>query len=299
MKEQYIVAQNAFTISMADRVPAWEAIGSRFKKFAGTSAEKPTLEIEIQEKPLQEPNGELIYAPGDAAISARAYRLPDGCFAMVFYNTAGHATRVMMQMNPEFDHANIILPPDNKPEDGYILAHALMIAYMLATCKNGTLLIHSSGVIHEGKAYLFQGKSGTGKSTHAALWTRNIPGAELLNDDNPVIRFSADGTAMAYGSPWSGKTPCYRNLCAPIGALVRIVQSPDNKLHRLTPLKSYASLTTTVSFLPFLNDRQRESRHATIERLAGNVPCFEMECRPDADAALTCRNELFSPKTFE
>lgn len=301
MIEQYIVAQNAFTISVTDRVAAWEAISPRFRKFAVASVEKPVLETDIQVMSFPEEKGEIIYNPGDAVvgvISARAYRLQDGCFVMEFYHATDHKTRVMMKMNPDFNRAGIILSPENKPEDGNFLAHALMIAFMLATCQNGTLLIHSSVVMYDGNAYLFQGKSGTGKSTHAALWLQNIPGAELLNDDNPVIRFSADGTAMVYGSPWSGKTPCYRNLCFPIGSFVRIVQSPENKMHRLTPLKAYASLTVSVSFLPFLSDRMREMRHVTIERLAVNIPCFEMQCRPDADAALTCRNKLLSLKTF-
>lgn len=176
--------------------------------------------------------------------------------------------------------------------DPYILSHALMIAFMMAATGNGSLIVHASTVIYGGKGYLFQGKSGTGKSTHAALWLENIPGAELLNDDNPVIRFSPDGTPMVYGSPWSGKTHCYRNLCAPIGAMVRIVRSQTNELQRLNGLKAYASLTTTVAYLPFLSKEYKDMRHKTIERLAGTVECCEMHCRPDADAALTCMASL-------
>ncbi|MDE5554377.1 MAG: hypothetical protein K2J10_04255 [Muribaculaceae bacterium] len=185
-----------------------------------------------------------------------------------------------------------MLAPEDDGNDLYFLTHALMIAYMLATTGNGTLTIHSSTVIYNDKAYLFQGRSGTGKSTHASLWIANIPGAELLNDDNPIIRFSPDGTAMAYGSPWSGKSDCYRNLAAPIGALVRIVRSQNNELRKLSPLHAYASLTASVGYLPLLSEKDREMRHKTIERLVGSVKCCEMHCRPDADAALTCMTAL-------
>ncbi|MBO6066250.1 MAG: transposase, partial [Lachnospiraceae bacterium] len=82
------------------------------------------------------------------------------------------------------------------------------------------LLMHASVTMHAGKGYLFLGKSGTGKSTHSQLWINNIEGCELLNDDNPVLRVEDDGSVRVYGSPWSGKTPCYRNLDVPVGAIV-------------------------------------------------------------------------------
>ena len=62
------------------------------------------------------------------------------------------------------------------------------------------------------------GKSGTGKSTHSRLWLENVPGATLLNDDNPIVRLTLVG-AIVYGSPWSGKTPCYKNESAPLAGV--------------------------------------------------------------------------------
>lgn len=295
MKQLYIVAQNAFTVSVADGLPAWKALESRFRPFASAKGERLVLEIDIKSLPIPACDAERIYEPvhsGIGFISARASRLPDGSLVMEFMHVPESKPRAWMQMPPELNHAEIVIAPDGDKNDHYFLTHALMIAFMLATCGNGTLLIHASSVLSGGKAYLFQGRSGTGKSTHAALWTKNISGAELLNDDNPVIRFSADGEAMAYGSPWSGKTHCYRNASAPISAFVRIVRAKENTLHRLPPLRAYASLTASVFFMPFLSDELREIRHKTIERLVAAVPCCEMHCLPDADAALTCQRGL-------
>ncbi len=291
MKEQFIVAQNAFTVSADDGLSAWEGIKFRFRPFATSSFEKPVLEIGIKTMPLPQNEAETIYEPEHGTvgiISARVSRMPDGCLVMEFYHVSNHKTRLWMKMSPELNKAEIRLVPDGDDNVSYFLAHAMMIAYMLATAGNGTLLIHASAVVFNGRAYLFQGKSGTGKSTHARLWVQNIAGANLLNDDNPVIRFTADGTATAYGSPWSGKTPCYRNAFAPVGAFVRIVRAKENALHRLAPLNAYASLSTSVFFMPFLSDGLLEIRHKTVERLIGTVCCCEMHCRPDADAALTC-----------
>lgn len=296
MRQSYIVANNAFTVSVSDSLRSWSTIKPRFAEFAAPlSAGKPVLEVEVKSMALPEYDGERIYEPvhaGIGFISSCASRLKDGSLALEFRHVAETKTRLLMIMPPELDRADITIASDSDENDSYFLSHALMIAFMIATCHNGTLLFHSSAVIYGGKAYLFQGKSGTGKSTHARLWTGHIAGAELLNDDNPLISFAEDGTAVAYGSPWSGKTHCYRNISAPVGAIVRIVRGEENSLRRLAPLKAYASLTASVFFMPFLSDELREKRHKTIERLAGSVACCEMHCRPDADAALTCMRGL-------
>ncbi|MDE6309311.1 MAG: hypothetical protein K2L93_03825 [Muribaculaceae bacterium] len=295
MNHTYIVAHNAFTVSAPDDLAAWKELEPRFKPFECRGGDTSSLEIRIISAPLPPCDGESIYRPehdGIGFITAQAWRLADGSLAMEFRHVEECEPRVMMKMPARLDHAEIVIAPDGDSNDTYFLSHALMIAYMLGTSGNGTLLIHASAVTHGSKAYLFQGRSGTGKSTHASLWTRNIDGAELLNDDHPVIRFTADGTAMAYGSPWSGKTHCYRNVAAPIGAFVRIVRGKENVLRQLPLLNAYASLTSSVFFVPFLSDKLRDVRHAVVERLASTVPCYEMHCRPDDDAAITCCNGL-------
>ena len=133
---------------------------------------------------------------------------------------------------------------------------------------------------------MFLGKSGTGKSTHSRMWLQNIEGCTLLNDDNPVIRIT-EGKAYVYGTPWSGKTPCYKNLSVPLKAVVRLSQAPYNKVERLAPLKAYASLMPSCSCMRW--DRQSTDRlHATVEKVIMNTGCWHLECLPDADAAHVC-----------
>ena len=76
-----------------------------------------------------------------------------------------------------------------------------------------------------------------GNCTHTRLWREHIPGAELLNDDSPIIR-ATDSEALVHGSPWSGKTPCYRNESCPIAAVVRLSQASHNRIRRLRPIES-------------------------------------------------------------
>ena len=75
----------------------------------------------------------------------------------------------------------------------FSIGTVLMLMFAFSTAQKNTLLMHSSVTVKDGKAYLFLGKSGTGKSTHSQLWINNIEGCELLNDDNPVLRVESAG----------------------------------------------------------------------------------------------------------
>ena len=165
--------------------------------------------------------------------------------------------------------------------------NALMVLYALATAAAGTVLFHAAVVSHEGKGYMFLGPSGTGKSTHARLWLKYIDGTALVNDDNPVVRLASDGSPVVYGSPWSGKTPCYRNVNYPLGGIVLLSQAPYNKIHRLSGIHAYASLVASISGKRW-DSRVADGLHATENALATNVPVWHLECLPDEEAAQLC-----------
>ena len=171
------------------------------------------------------------------------------------------------------------------------LNNALMVLYALSTARLGTALFHAAVVAYQGRGYLFLGKSGTGKSTHARLWLTHIPGTELLNDDNPVVRVRPDGTVRVYGSPWSGKTPCYRNLDFPVGAFVQLSQAPYNAIRHLPGIAAYAALVPSISGKRW--DRaMADGLHETENTLIQRVPVWHLECLPDEAAALLCRNTI-------
>lgn len=164
--------------------------------------------------------------------------------------------------------------------------NALMVLFALATADKGTVLFHAAVVSHEGRGYMFLGPSGTGKSTHARLWLKHIQGTELVNDDNPVVR---DG--VVYGSPWSGKTPCYRNVNYPLGGIVLLSQAPYNKITRLDGLQAYAALVSSISGKRW-DERIADGLHATENALVSTVPMWHLDCLPDEEAARVCRAAL-------
>ncbi len=177
------------------------------------------------------------------------------------------------------------------PHRKMAIDNALMVLYALATSPCHTALFHAAVVSWQGRGYLFLGKSGTGKSTHASLWLRHIVGAQLVNDDNPVVRIGDDGSAQVYGSPWSGKTPCYRQVHYPLGGIVLLSQAPYNAIHQLRGIEAYAALVPSISgkrWDPVLAD----GLHETEDLLATHVPMWHLECLPDEAAARLCHETV-------
>ena len=170
--------------------------------------------------------------------------------------------------------------------------NALMVLFALATADKDTALFHAAAVSLEGKGYLFLGKSGTGKSTHAGLWVKHIAGAMLMNDDNPVVRI-LEGQTMVYGSPWSGKTPCYRNVSCPLGGIVLLSQAPYNKINRLRGLEAYVALVTSISGQRW-DEGIADGLHETENNLASNMPMWYLECLPNEEAATLCQTTITS-----
>ena len=174
-----------------------------------------------------------------------------------------------------------------KDYNGFGINNAIMVLYALATADKHTALFHSSVVSYEGRAYMFLGTSGTGKSTHSRLWLKYIEGTELVNDDNPVVRILDDGSIWVYGSPWSGKTPCYRNVSYPLGAFVMLSQAPRNVIRRMRPIEAYAALLASISGKRW-DSRMAEGLHDTENLLVTNGAVWHLDCLPDEEAALLC-----------
>ena len=94
-----------------------------------------------------------------------------------------------------------------------------------------TFLFHGSAVAVDGEAYIFTAESGTGKSTHARLWREMLGDrAVMVNDDKPLIRVHADGTAVVYGTPWNGKHHLGNNIAVPVRAICEIKRSEENQI---------------------------------------------------------------------
>lgn len=236
--------------------------------------------------------------PADAGDEIASFTDENGRMALLASPAGGLTVRLttpagkdccLMDVDPAYRRATALIG-GTTAERRYALDTSLMLLYAFASADRDTLLIHASAVESDGRGYLFLGKSGTGKSTHSRLWLRHIAGTHLLNDDNPVVRI-ADGQFRVYGTPWSGKTPCYLDRSLPVGAIIRLHQAPDNHIRKLNTIRAYASLLPSCSYMKW-NPAMAEAVHSTVSLIAGSVPVFDLDCRPYTEAALLCKDAV-------
>ena len=241
-----------------------------------------------------EPLFSLMEDSGEVPEYTEVYRQEDEVHIICGYDASGNdvfifGNSLLLICSKDYREGRVIMPKCTYRMASYyrqVSNDALKMMFALATAEQDTLLIHAAIVSCEGKGYLFLGPSGTGKSTHAQLWLEHVEGTELVNDDNPVVR---DG--IVYGSPWSGKTPCYRNVSVPIGGIVMLSQAPYNKIHRLSGIEAYVDLAESVGDMPW-DSRISEGFHQTMNKLASTVPMWHLECLPDEAAARRCYEKV-------
>ena len=287
---KYIVAGHLFEVILPENILA-EGCLAPYIPFASDSADEPlfSLRIEFVEELKALAPGTVRECLNDEAPYFWIFD-KDGKFNFGFSYTRSHPDCILI---PSSDFRNSIVYVPSARADRlteFALSNAMMLLYTFTTSMHDTLMVHASVVRFEDQGFMFLGRSGTGKSTHSRLWLDNIDGTQLLNDDNPVIRI-ADDQVLVYGTPWSGKTPCYKNEAVPLKAVVRLSQAPYNKIIRHRPLQAYASLMPACSCMRW--DRtSTDALHKTVEKVISKVACWHLECLPDADAAFTCHKAV-------
>ncbi|MCQ2156950.1 MAG: hypothetical protein MJY53_00970 [Bacteroidales bacterium] len=296
MIRAYKVAEHTFHLELPDNSPLWNRLG-QYAPFEVPPASDPVFSLTVvRDLPLK--SGELVYdtpvEPGEPVI--KLYRSEEGwMFEMAPAQSRPVAGR--MCTGPDFRRGELCIDSSHTGDAVFCVNNSLMLLYAFCTATAGTLEMHASVIGNSGKGFLFLAKSGTGKSTHSSLWLENVPGSELINDDNPIVRIWPDGRIIVYGSPWSGKTPCYRNVECPVGAFVQIRRSGENRMTPLSLPEAYAVIYSSCSGYIVSRD-MGDGLHKSMEAAAVNIPCYVLDCRPDSEAAEVCSTEVLG-KTYE
>lgn len=146
------------------------------------------------------------------------------------------------------------------------------------------LVLHASAISYKGKAYLFSAPSGTGKSTHTAIWEKVFgKEAEIINDDKPALRLR-NGKIYVCGTPWSGKTDKNKNISVPLGGICFISRSPYNHIEKADKKIALASLLgqtlryPSSEYMTLLLDFLNENLTA--------IPVYKMGCNMEDEAAI-------------
>lgn len=151
--------------------------------------------------------------------------------------------------------------------------------------RHSGMMLHSSAVVMDGRAYLFSAPSGTGKSTHTTLWLKTFgkDRAQILNDDKPAIRL-VDGVWYAYGTPWSGKYDININMRVPIAGICILDRGEVNKIE---PFSGPSAVRTLLEQTARLRTPEFMGLMlGIIDKLLQDVPMWKMECNMEPEAAI-------------
>ena len=156
------------------------------------------------------------------------------------------------------------------------------------------MLFHGSALAVEGQGVLFTAKSGTGKSTHTALW-RQVYGEQvtMVNDDKPFLQIRETGVQV-YGSPWQGKHRLGNNLAVPVKAICILCRGEENSIQPLTPREALPMLMQQT-FQP-TEPAELLRKMQMVDQLSRQVQLYRLTCNMDPEAAQVAWQGIFDRK---
>lgn len=153
-----------------------------------------------------------------------------------------------------------------------------------------TFVFHGSVIAVDGHGFLFTAKSGTGKSTHTALWREYLGDkAIMVNDDKPMLKMTDSGV-IAYGTPYNGKHRLGCKMSVPLRAICILTRGEKNNIVLIDKSEAYAMLLQQV-YRP-QDPLQMAKTLKLVDKLAASVELYKLACNMDIEAAEVAFNAM-------
>ena len=260
------------------------AAGAATKFVADGAGDRPEVRVRVRwGQPVEPPPGEMLFDSGKGL-----WRLYRGGLGRRFVFTStllGPEPYQVASFSPDFADGEVLLRRSAFAErlPVYPLQYPLdelLIVHLLARGRG--VAIHGSGLVDaDGRATLFAGQSGAGKTTMARLWLGQ-PGVQILSDERIVLRQEGD-TIWMYGTPWHGDGRIANQGRAPLARICLLRHAPENRMRSLGPSEAVARLFSCC-FPPFHDAAALDGVLAALDRIAARCACVELGFVPDASA---------------
>jgi len=164
-----------------------------------------------------------------------------------------------------------------QPSSPYAIDSVLRIIHSLILAERGGFLLHAASAVRSGRAFLFTGVSGAGKTTISRLAP---PDVSLLTDEISYV-IDQHGTYFACGTPFAGELARVgENISAPIAGIYLLEKGPGNRIENLSESDKVPALLRNVLF--FAHDRALVSRvFDAVCEFANQVPVQRLIFAPD------------------
>jgi hypothetical protein len=237
-----------------------------------------------------EGGGRMLFDSG----AAWQLRQADGDFLFTFRSSIGGSVPYKTaRFNSAFTEGDVQLSrrhfESHLSDAAYPLQYPLDELVMIHLLSQGKgVEIHGCGLLDSaGRAYLFVGQSGAGKSTMARLWLDEA-GVSLLSDERVVLRTDRDPIAV-YGTPWQGDA----QLASPqSGTLAAVFFLNRGATHAVAPIRGSqaAARLFSCAFLPFHSAQGVDRTMTAIEQVTRDTPCYDLWFVPDPTVVGVVKN---------
>lgn len=154
--------------------------------------------------------------------------------------------------------------------------NGIMLSLSHLLIQNNGLLLHGAALQKDGKAFLFLGLSGSGKSTVSRLCSPDI----CFSDDGTIIRKEGDNV-YAYSSPFRQNISDSRYPASFKGKINKIFLLEKKTRTRVIPMKKNElmnnMLAQMIHFFKYLNRDSACAGFFLVKEILDIIPCYKLE----------------------
>ena len=175
--------------------------------------------------------------------------------------------------------------------DGYLESICVYRQIALQLPRFDAMVFHASVISCDGKGYAFAAHSGTGKSTHTALW-QQVFGERVffVNGDKPILR-RREGKWIAYGTPWRGKEKLGGNVSVPLQAICFLERGKENTI---APLESAQMISRLFGQVLMPEEQEMAERFLELlDSLVTSTPTYLLHCNMLPEAAIVAFQGMY------
>lgn len=235
-----------------------EFLGILRDRYAGfvSACEEPAMEFNVEIVPPLTDNPD---ADVEVGYSGRRWGIRRGDFRAEWEPTTGRGW-IRQTASP------------------YAIDSLLRIVHSLVLAQQGGFLLHSASAIRDGKAFLFMGVSGAGKTTISSLAPANVA---LLTDEISYVRRQNE-RYVAFGTPFTGELARVgENVSAPIAAAYLLCKGRENRIDSIARGEAARALMANTLFFANDQDLVQSVFHSALH-FVEHVPVSKLTFVPDA-----------------